>query len=67
MEPFNIFDYSKTLEENRRRIEKASEFKEPDRVPVVIGVGGPYYARLFGYTFTEYYNDTGFPKNRQQV
>lgn len=57
MEPFNVFDYSRILEENKRRIEKASEFKEPDRTPVVIGVGGPYYARLFGYTFAEYYND----------
>lgn len=57
MEPFNQAKYSSILEENRKRVEKAAEFKEPDRVPVIIGLGGPYYARLFGYTFAEYYND----------
>jgi len=57
METFNPAKYSSILEENRRRVEKAAEFKEPDRVPVVIGLGGPYYARIFGYTFAEYYND----------
>lgn len=57
MEPFNYARYSSILEENRRRVEKASGFEEPDRVPVVMGLRGPYYARLFGYTFAEYYND----------
>lgn len=57
MEPFDYTKYLGIIEENRRRVEKASEFKEPDRVPVIIGLGGPYYARLFGYTFAEYYND----------
>ncbi len=57
MEPFNCAKYSSILEENRRRVEKASVFEEPERVPVIIGLGGPYYARLFGYTFAEYYND----------
>lgn len=57
MEPFNRVKYSSILEENRKRFEEAAQFKESDRVPVVIGLGGPYYARLFGYTFAEYYND----------
>lgn len=57
MEPFNIEYYSRLAEENRKRIEKAREFEEPDRVPVLIGVGGPYYAKLFGYTLADYYNN----------
>ncbi|MCX8182966.1 MAG: uroporphyrinogen decarboxylase family protein [Crenarchaeota archaeon] len=57
MEPFDQAKYLNVLEENRRRVEKAAQFEEPDRVPVVIGLGGPYYAMLFGYTFAEYYND----------
>ncbi|RLE88643.1 MAG: hypothetical protein DRJ49_04735, partial [Thermoprotei archaeon] len=28
-----------------------------DRVPVLIGVGGPYYAKLFGYTLLDYYTN----------
>ncbi|MBO3768025.1 MAG: uroporphyrinogen decarboxylase family protein [Thermoproteota archaeon] len=57
MEPFNYYYYIRLAEENRKRIEKVSKFEEPDRVPIVIGVGGPYYAKLFGYTFAEYYNN----------
>ncbi|MEM2941126.1 MAG: uroporphyrinogen decarboxylase family protein [Thermoproteota archaeon] len=57
MEPLDYPRYLKLVEENRKRVEKASEFKEPDRVPVNIGVGGPYYAEVFGYNFAEYYNN----------
>lgn len=57
MEPFNHVHYSKLAEENRKRVEKTNEFNEPDRVPVIIEVGGPYYAKIFGYTFADYYND----------
>ncbi|RLE77943.1 MAG: hypothetical protein DRJ56_01210 [Thermoprotei archaeon] len=57
MEPFDYERYSRLAERNRERLEIASRFEEPDRVPVVIGVGGPYYAKLFGYTLAEYYND----------
>jgi len=59
LEPFNYYHYSKLAEENRKRIERAYEFREPERVPVLIGLGGPYYARTFGRTFAEYYNDLG--------
>ncbi len=59
MEPFNYPHYSRIAEENRRRIEEAFEFREPDRVPVVIGLGGAYYAKLFGYTLADYYGDLG--------
>ena len=57
MEPFNINNYMKIVEENRKRLEKIVEFEEADRVPVIIDVGGPYYAKIFGYTFAEYYRD----------
>jgi len=54
-----VFDYSKyarIAERNRERFEAVYRFEEPDRVPVAIGVGGPYYAWLFGYTSMEYYS-----------
>ena len=57
MEPFNLENFSSILKENRNRIEKVHSFEELDRVPVVIGLGGPYYAKIFGYTFDKYYND----------
>lgn len=53
------FDYEKYLriaEKNRERVEAVSRFEEPDRVPVAIGVGGPYYAWLSGYTLKDYYS-----------
>jgi len=57
VEPLDVERFKRLVEENRRRLEEASRFEEPDRVPVVIGVGGPYYAWLFGYTLAEYYGD----------
>jgi len=57
MEPFNINRYTKLIEENRKRIEVAGEFEEPDRVPIVIHLGGPYYSKIFGYTLADYYNN----------
>jgi len=57
MEPFNIDRYLKLIEQNRKRVEAAGEFQEPDRVPIIIDVGGPYYAKIFGYTLADYYNN----------
>ncbi len=57
MEPFDIRHYIHSLEESRRRISASYDFEEADRVPVTIGLGGPYYAWLFGRTLAEYYND----------
>jgi len=57
MEPFDYKRCYELTEESRRRLEKAYSFEEPDRVPIVIGLGGPYYAKLFGYTLADYYND----------
>ncbi len=57
MEPFNEAHYRRLARENAERIRKAQGFEEPDRVPVAIGLGGPYYAKLFGYTFADYYNN----------
>lgn len=57
MEPFNYGHFSAIAESNRRRLEAAYRFEEPDRVPVIIGLGGPYYAKIFGYTLKDYYGD----------
>ena len=57
VEPFDPTRFSRQVEESRRRLEKAAKFEEPDRVPIIISLGGPYYAKLFGYTFAEYYGD----------
>jgi len=57
MEPFNYRRYYQLAEENRRRLEKAHSFEETDRVPITISLGGPYYAKLFGYTLADYYNN----------
>jgi len=57
MEPFDYKKYCRLVEENKRRIEKTWNFEVSDRVPVIIGLGGPYYAKLFGYTFREYYGN----------
>lgn len=53
---FNSSKYARIAEKNSERLEVVFRFEEPERVPVVIGVGGPYYAWLFGYTFKEYYS-----------
>lgn len=45
------------MEENRRRLETVRCFEEPDRVPVIINIQGPYYARLFDIPLSLYYRD----------
>jgi len=59
VEPLNLNHYMKLIEENRKRLEKVKEFDEPDRVPIIISLGGPYYAKIFGYTLADYYNNLG--------
>ncbi|RLF17963.1 MAG: hypothetical protein DRZ82_09140 [Thermoprotei archaeon] len=59
VEPFNLDNYRRLIEENIKRLEKAYDFEEADRVPIIIDVGGPYYAKIFGYTLAEYYNNLG--------
>ncbi|MEM2514061.1 MAG: uroporphyrinogen decarboxylase family protein [Candidatus Bathyarchaeia archaeon] len=54
---FDYSRYSKIIERNYERLETVHKFEEPDRVPVVIGVGGPYYAWLFNHTLMEYYSN----------
>jgi uroporphyrinogen-III decarboxylase len=57
VEPFSPERYRAQLEESRKRVEKALDFEEPDRVPVSINVQGPYYAWLFGVPLSEYYTN----------
>jgi len=49
--------FERRIEESRRRVEAALSFEEPDRVPVQINVGGPYYAWLLGVPLRDYYSD----------
>ncbi|MEM3137598.1 MAG: uroporphyrinogen decarboxylase family protein [Thermofilaceae archaeon] len=57
MKYLNFKRYEKVLEENRRRLETVRGFEEPDRVPVIINIQGPYYARLFNIPLSIYYRD----------
>lgn len=45
------------IAESQRRIDIASRFEEPDRVPITISAVGSYYCWLFGYDIAEYYQD----------
>jgi len=49
--------YKKDIESAERRKRIAFSFQEPDRVPINISVGGPYFAHLFGYSIKDYYTD----------
>jgi len=54
---FDPADYESRMKEAARRLEAANSFREGDRVPVVIPVGGSYFARMFGYNIRDYYTD----------
>ena len=54
---FDIERYRSRIEESRRRIEIASRFEEPDRVPIAISVAGSFYCALLGYDIGTYYTD----------
>jgi uroporphyrinogen-III decarboxylase len=49
--------YRDRIEASRQRIEIASRFEEPDRVPIAISVAGSFYCSLFGYEIGDYYTD----------
>jgi len=44
-------------EVKKRRWEAARNFEEADRVPILIGVGAPFYCQLFGYTLYDFYRN----------
>ncbi len=54
---FDIGKYADRIEESRRRLEVTRRFQEPDRVPINITVGGPFFAHLLGYNIRDYYLD----------
>lgn len=54
---FNPEKYAGRIEESRKRLEIARQFKEPDRVPITISVGGSFFCKLFGYNIRDYYTD----------
>lgn len=54
---FNPADYQPQIEDAAKRFEIANSFREADRVPVSMPVGGSYFARMFGYNIRDYYTD----------
>ncbi len=61
-EKSEVFDfdparYQARMKEAARRIDTARSFHEADRVPVVMPVGGSYFARMFGYNIRDYFTD----------
>ena len=49
--------YRAQIEDARRRLNIARQFREPDRVPITISVAGSFYAKLFGFNLRDYYTD----------
>jgi len=54
---FDIERYRPQMEESRRRIEIARQFKEPDRVPIIMQVGNSFFCKMFGVNIRDYYLD----------
>jgi hypothetical protein len=55
---FDIERYRPQMEESRRRIEVARQFKEPDRVPIIMQVGNSFFCKMFGVNIRDYYLDS---------
>jgi len=53
------------IEESFRRLESTRNFEEPDRVPILIDVGAPFYAKVLGFTLKDYYRDLQICKHVQ--
>ena len=47
----------KRAREVERRWTAARNFEEPDRVPILIGVGNPFFCTVLGYTLKDYYRN----------
>ena len=47
---------AKQLEERKARWQVRDKFEEPDRVPVMLGIGTRYWLPGFGLTFQEYFS-----------
>ncbi|MHC4715220.1 MAG: uroporphyrinogen decarboxylase family protein [Planctomycetota bacterium] len=58
MQKHDVHDFDPAKYEPRMREAAARlEFREADRVPVTMPVGGSYFARMFGYNIRDYYTD----------
>ncbi len=51
----DVTKYEGDIQERRRRIAVARQFKEPDRVPICFGIGGSYYAWMQGVNIRDFY------------
>ena len=54
---FDPSRYEARMKEAARRAEAAYAFRQADRVPVTIPVGGSYFSWLFGVNINDYYSD----------
>lgn len=54
---FDPQKYQSQIEDARRRLDIARQFREPDRVPITISVAGPFYCKMFGVKLRDYYED----------
>lgn len=54
---FNPENYLSQIEESKKRLHIARNFKEPDRVPITISTGGSFYSKLFGFNIRDYYTN----------
>lgn len=55
----------KRIKESVRRLESTRHFEESDRVPILIDVGAPFFAKVLGYDLKDFYRDLGICKRVQ--
>jgi uroporphyrinogen-III decarboxylase len=52
-----VTEMDKRKRDAENRLTAARNFEEPDRVPVQIGVGGPFFCSVLGYTLYDFYRN----------
>jgi uroporphyrinogen-III decarboxylase len=54
---FNPDKYKDRIEYSQKLYDITSKFKEPERVPIHISVGGSFFCKLFGVNIRDFYTD----------
>lgn len=57
MVKLDLARYNRQIAAVRPLYEVTSRFEEPERVPIAVSTGAPYYANLFGVNLRDYYTD----------
>lgn len=57
MERFSPDKYADAIKESENRLKITRSFREPDRIPVVIGCQGSFFCKLFGNNIRDFYTD----------